>query len=53
MLWKRNRVFSDTERFTDLAKIAHGGLALGSSQFFDTAPAASKNYARFKSGRRY
>jgi hypothetical protein len=32
------------------AKSANGGSILSSSQFFDTAPAASKNEARFKSG---
>ncbi len=32
------------------AKFAYGGLILSSSQFFATAPAASKNGARFKSG---
>ncbi len=33
------------------AKFPDGGLVLGSSQFFNTAPAASKNTARFKNGR--
>jgi hypothetical protein len=32
------------------AKSANGGSILSSSQFFDTAPAASKNEVRFKSG---
>jgi hypothetical protein len=31
-------------------KSANGGSILSSSLFFDTAPAASKNKARFKSG---
>ncbi len=32
------------------AKFAYGGLILSSSQFFDTAPTASKNEAHVKSG---
>jgi hypothetical protein len=32
------------------AKSANGGSILSLSQFFDTAPAASKHEARFKSG---
>jgi hypothetical protein len=32
------------------AKSANGGSILSSSQFFDIAPAASKNKARLKSG---
>jgi len=32
------------------AKFPDGGLVLGSSQFFNIAPAAYKNTAHFKSG---